>query len=125
MDIPWNDIDHNDNNFWKNRKGEIRIINGTKIIQHGDDFITINGNVRCTNGDCPGNIENCEYRKQRNDAFIGYTFDGIRWWKENGSLLTVWQSLAEKRKLMPSFAILRLLMSIFFGWKGDLLIKDM
>ena len=29
-------------------------------------------------GDCPGNIENCEYRKQRNDAFIGYTFDGIR-----------------------------------------------
>lgn len=28
-------------------------------------------------GDCPGNIENCEYRQQRNDAFINYTFDGI------------------------------------------------
>ena len=87
MDIPWNDIDHNDNNFWKNRKGEIRIINGTKIIQHGDDFITINGNVRCTNGDCPyinevgdcpGNIENCEYRQQRNDAFLNYAFDWLR-----------------------------------------------
>ena len=57
------------------------------FIQHGDDFIIINGNARCTNGDCPyikyvgdcpGNIENCEYRQQRNDAFIGYTFDGLR-----------------------------------------------
>ena len=45
------------------------------------------GNTRCTNGecpyikyvgDCPGNIENCEYRQQRNDAFINYTFDGLR-----------------------------------------------
>ena len=57
------------------------------FIRHGDDFITINGNARCTNddcpyikyvGDCPGNIDNCEYRKQSNDAFIGYTFDGLR-----------------------------------------------
>ncbi len=56
------------------------------FIQHGDDIITITGNTRCTNadcpyisevGDCPGNIENCEYRQQRNDAFINYTFDGI------------------------------------------------
>lgn len=57
------------------------------FIQHGDDFITINGNVRCTNGDClyikyvgdcPCDIENCEYRQQSNDAFIGYTFDCLR-----------------------------------------------
>lgn len=61
-------------------------------IQHGDDIITITGNTRCTNRDCPGNIENCEYRQQRNDAFVNYTFDGLRWWKENGSLLIVWQS---------------------------------
>jgi hypothetical protein len=56
------------------------------FIQHGDNIITIIGNVRCTNadcpyinyvGDCPGDIENCEYKKQRNDAFINYTFDGI------------------------------------------------
>lgn len=56
------------------------------FIQHGDNIVTITGNVRCTNadcpyinyvGDCPGDIENCEYKKQRNDAFINYTFDGI------------------------------------------------
>lgn len=56
------------------------------FIRHGDNIVTITGNARCTNGDCPyinevgdcpGNIENCEYRQQRNDAFIGYTFDGI------------------------------------------------
>lgn len=50
-----------------------------RFIQHGDDIVTITGNTRCTNGDCPyineigdclGNIENCEYRQQRNDAFI-------------------------------------------------------
>lgn len=55
-------------------------------IKHGDDIITIIGDIRCTNGNCPyinevgdciGNIENCEYRKQRNDAFINYTFDGL------------------------------------------------
>ena len=63
------------------------------FIKHGDNIITITGNTRCTNGDCPyinevedcpGNIENCEYRQQRNDAFINYTFDGLRWWKEKG-----------------------------------------
>lgn len=57
-----------------------------RFIQHGDNIVTITGNTRCTNGDCPyikyvgdcpGNIENCEYRQQRNDAFLGYTFDGI------------------------------------------------
>lgn len=49
------------------------------FIRHGEDIITITGNARCTNGDCPyikyvgdcpGNIENYEYKKQRNDAFI-------------------------------------------------------
>ena len=58
-----------------------------RFIQHGDDFVVITGIARCTNrdcpyikyvGDCPGDIENCEYRHQRNDAFIGYTFDGLR-----------------------------------------------
>ena len=58
-----------------------------RFIQHGDDFVVIMGNTRCTNGECPyikyvgdgpGNIENCEYRQQRNDAFINYTFDGLR-----------------------------------------------
>ena len=57
-----------------------------KFIQHGDNIITITGNTRCTNADCPyinyvgectGDIENCEYRQQRNDAFLNYTFDGI------------------------------------------------
>jgi len=57
-----------------------------RFIQYGDNIITITGNTRCINGDCLyinevgdclGNIENCEYRQQRNDAFIGYTFDGI------------------------------------------------
>lgn len=52
------------------------------FIQHGDDIVTITGNARCTNGDCPyinevgdclGNIENCEYRQQKNDAFFNYT----------------------------------------------------
>lgn len=56
------------------------------FIQHGDNIITITGNTSCTNADCPyincvgdctGDIENCEYRQQRNDAFINYTFDGI------------------------------------------------
>lgn len=56
------------------------------FIKHGDDVVAITGNARCTNGDCPyikyagdctGNIENCEYRQQRNDVFINYTFDGI------------------------------------------------
>ncbi len=41
-----------------------------RFIQHGDDIVTITGNTRCTNGDCPygkyvgdcpGDIENCEY----------------------------------------------------------------
>lgn len=57
-----------------------------KFIQYGDDIVTITGNSRCTNGDCPyievgdciGDIENCEYRQQRNDSFINYTFDGLR-----------------------------------------------
>lgn len=53
---------------------------------YGDDIVTITVNTSCTNancpyikevGDCPGNIDNCEYRQQRNDAFINYTFDGI------------------------------------------------
>ena len=57
-----------------------------RFIQHGDNIVTITGNAHCTNGDCPyiseigdcpGNIENCEYRQQRNDAFLGYMFDGI------------------------------------------------
>ena len=48
------------------------------FIQHGDDFITINGNARCTNGDCLSDIENCEYRQQMNDAFLNYTFDDLR-----------------------------------------------
>lgn len=57
-----------------------------RFIKHGDDVVTITGNARCTNGDCPyineigdclGNIENCEYCKQSNDAFINYTFNGI------------------------------------------------
>ena len=57
------------------------------FIKHGDNIITITGNVRCTNGDCPyikyvgdcpGNIENCEYRQQRNDAFLNYTFGDLR-----------------------------------------------
>mgnify|MGYP006868360848 CR=1 FL=1 len=48
------------------------------FIRHGDDFVVITGNARCTNGDCPGDIENCEYRQQRNDAFLNYTFDGLR-----------------------------------------------
>ena len=61
-------------------------INGAKIYSTGDDFIVITGNTRCTNGDCPyikevgdctGDIENCEYRQQRNDAFVNYTFDGL------------------------------------------------
>lgn len=58
-----------------------------RFIQHGDDIVVITGNARCTNADCPyinkvgdclGNIENCEYRQQRNDAFTNYTFDGLR-----------------------------------------------
>ena len=73
-------------NYLRSREGEIRTINGTKFYKHGDDVVTITGNARCTNGDCPyinevgdcpGNIENCEYRQQSNDAFIHYTFDGI------------------------------------------------
>lgn len=57
-----------------------------RFIQHGDDFVVITGNTRCTNADCPhinevgdctGDIENCDYRQQRNDAFLHYTFDGI------------------------------------------------
>ena len=57
------------------------------FIKHGDDIVTITGNTSCTNGDCPyikyvgdcpGDIENCEYRQQRNDAFVNYTFDGLR-----------------------------------------------
>lgn len=56
------------------------------FIRPGDNIITITGSIRCTNGDCPyinevgdcpGDIENCEYRQQSNDAFLGYTFDGI------------------------------------------------
>lgn len=52
------------------------------FIRHGDDIVTITGSTRCTNadyevGDCPGDIENCEYRQQSNDAFLGYMFDGI------------------------------------------------
>lgn len=56
------------------------------FFQHGDNIITITGNIRCATGDCPyineaggclGDIENCEYRQQRNDAFLNYTFDGI------------------------------------------------
>ncbi len=56
------------------------------FVKYGDDIVTITGDIRCTNGDCPyinylgdclGNIENCEYRQQSNDAFLGYTFDGI------------------------------------------------
>ena len=58
-----------------------------RFIQHGDDFVVITGNTRCTNGDCPYikevgdcqcNIENCEYRQQRKDAFLNYMFDGLR-----------------------------------------------
>ena len=60
-----------------------------RFIKHRDNIVTITGAVRCTTadcpyisyvGDCPGNIENCEYRQQRNDtndAFLYYTFDGI------------------------------------------------
>ena len=57
-----------------------------QFIKHGDNIVTIAGKTRCTNGDCPylnyvgncpGNIENCEYAKQNNDAFLNYTFDGI------------------------------------------------
>lgn len=56
------------------------------FIKHGDDVVSITGNVRCTNGecpyinyvgDCPGNIENCEYQQHNNDAFLNYTFDSI------------------------------------------------
>ena len=56
------------------------------FIKHGDNIVTITGNVRCANADCPyineigdclGDIENCEYRQHNNDAFLGYTFDGI------------------------------------------------
>lgn len=56
------------------------------FIQHGDNIVTITGNTHCTNGDCTyineagdclGNIINSEYRKQRDDVFLGYTFDGI------------------------------------------------
>lgn len=58
-----------------------------RFIQHGDDFVVITGKAHCTNancpyikevGDCPGNIDNCEYRQQSNDAFINYTFDSLR-----------------------------------------------
>lgn len=57
------------------------------FIRHGDDFVVITGNARCAKadcpyiqeiGECPCNIENCEYRQQRNDAFLNYTFDGLR-----------------------------------------------
>lgn len=57
-----------------------------RFIQHGDNIVTITGNASCTNGDCqyikyvgdcPGDIDNCEYRQQSNDAFINYTFDGV------------------------------------------------
>lgn len=56
------------------------------FIRHVDDFVVITGNTCCTNancpyievGDCIGDIENCEYRQQRNDSFINYTFDGLR-----------------------------------------------
>ena len=59
------------------------------FIKHGDNIVTITGNTRCTNGDCPyinyvgdctGNIDYCEYRQQRNetnDAFLHYRFDDI------------------------------------------------
>lgn len=56
------------------------------FIKHGDDIVTITGSIRCTNADCPyishtgcctGNIENCEYRQQKNDAVFNYRFDGI------------------------------------------------
>lgn len=57
-----------------------------RFIRYGDNIVTINGNNRCTYGDCPylnyvgdcpGDIENCEYAKQNNDAFLNYTFDGF------------------------------------------------
>lgn len=57
-----------------------------RFIQHGDNIVTITGNIRCANADCPyinyagdctGNVENCEYKKQRNDAFLNYTFDSL------------------------------------------------
>jgi len=69
------------------KKEKLKLNMEQNFIQHGEDIITITGNACCTNGDCPyikyvgdcpGNIENCEYRQQRNDAFIGYTFDGLR-----------------------------------------------
>lgn len=57
-----------------------------RFISHGDNIVTITGKTRCTYGDCPyinnvggcpGDIEGCEYARQNNDAFLGYTFDGI------------------------------------------------
>ena len=59
---------------------------GERFIRHGDNIVTITGNTCCTYGDCPYlnyvgdcqvNIENCEYAKQNNDAFLCYTFDGL------------------------------------------------
>ena len=69
------------------KKEKLKLNMEQRFIQHRDNIITITGTVRCTNadcpyikeiGDCPGNIENCEYRQQRNDAFINYMFDSLR-----------------------------------------------
>lgn len=68
-----------------NKKEKLELME-EQFITHADNIVTVVGNIRCTNADCPyinyvgcctGNIENCEYKKQKNDAFLNYTFDGI------------------------------------------------
>lgn len=82
-----------------------------RFIQHGDDFVVITGNTRCTGecpyikyvGDCPGNIENCEYRQQRNDAFINCTFDGLR---QSGNRCVAAHAIVRNQRLLTSVEFL-------------------
>ena len=82
------------------------------FIKHGDNIITINGNARCANGDCPyinevgdcpGNIENCEYRQPRNDAFLNYTFDGLR---QFGNRCVAAHAIVRNQRLLTSVEFL-------------------
>lgn len=75
------------NNYFWIKKETLELLMEQSFIKHGDDFVVITGNAHCTNancpyikevGDCPGDVKNCEYRQQRNDAFLNYTFDGLR-----------------------------------------------
>ena len=83
-----------------------------RFIQHGDDIVVITGNIRCTNadcpyikeiGDCPGNIDNCEYRQQSDDAFINYTFDSLR---QSGNRCVAAHAIVRNQRLLATIDFL-------------------